>query len=71
MQDYAPDMIPARIYHEAVLIWLSQHDRLSEAELARYGVDAATVDRMNRFGRAPGKYRNTYWYYYMQALEVR
>ncbi|SKC54575.1 hypothetical protein SAMN06298214_1316 [Bacteroidales bacterium WCE2004] len=71
MQDYAPDMIPARIYHEAVLIWLSQHDRLSEAELARYGVDAATVDRMNRFGRAPGKYRNTYWYYYMQALEAR
>ena len=71
MQDYAPDMIPARIYHEAVLIWLSQHDRLTDAELARYGVDAATVDRMNRFGRAPGKYRNTYWYYYMQALEGR
>ena len=69
IEDYVPDMIPARIYHEAILIWLSQHDILNEAQLARFGVDASTVDRMNRFGRSPGSYKNTYWYYYMQAMK--
>ena len=69
--DYVPDMIPARIYHEAILIWLSQHDILNAEQLARYGVDVSTVDRMNRFGRAPGSYKNTYWYYYLQAMNAQ
>ncbi len=68
IEDYVPDMIPARIYHEAILIWLSQHGMLNEAQLARFGVAPSEVDRMNRFGRSPGSYKNTYWYYYLQAL---
>ena len=68
IQDYMPDRIPARNYQEAVLIWLSQHDRLNPQEVARFGVDVSQVDRMGRFGRSPDRYRNTYWYYYMDAL---
>ena len=71
IEDYVPDMIPARIYHEAILIWLSQHDILNAEQLARYGVDSATVDRMNRFGRSPSSYKNTYWYYYLQAMQAQ
>ena len=68
MQDYLPDRVPGRSYQEAVLIWLSQHDRLNPQEVARYGVDVSQVDRMARFSRNPDKYRKTYWYYYMDAL---
>lgn len=68
MEDYVSDMIPANIYHEAVLIWLSLHDRLSEDQVVRYGVPVSTVDRMNRFGMNPDRYKNTYWYYYLQAM---
>jgi hypothetical protein len=68
IEDYVPDMIQGRLYHEAILIWLSQHDRLNEAEVARYGVDVSTVDRMIRFGRNPEGFRNSYWYYYLEAI---
>lgn len=69
MEDYSNVLINASIYQEAVLIWLSQHNRLNEKEASRYGVKNSTVDRMNRFFRMPESYRNTYWYYYMNALE--
>ena len=69
IEDYAPLKIRAHIYHEAVLIWLSQNNRLNETEATRYGVNVSTVDRMQLFFRNPEKYANTYWYYYMNALE--
>ena len=68
MGDYVPDMIPAHIYQEAVLIWLSLNGRLSEDQVARYGVPVSTVDRMNRFGQRPDAYKDSYWYYYLQAM---
>ena len=68
IEDYRPDMIPGHVYHEAVLIWLSLHDRLNEEQVVRYGVDVSTVDRMNRFSQNPERYKNTYWYYYLLAL---
>ncbi len=68
MADYRPEMVPARLYQEAVLIWLSRNGRLNPGEVARFGVDVAAVDRMGRFGRNPDRYRNTYWYYYLQAM---
>ena len=68
MQDYTPYMIKGRLYHEAILIWLSQHERLTPEEVTGYGMDLSTVDRMNRFGRNPDKYKNTYWYYYLKAM---
>ena len=70
MEDYLPDMVPARLYQEAVLIWLSQHGMTDPEEMTRYGVDQSLMDRMSRFGRNPGAYKNTYWYYYLQALNA-
>ncbi|MBR5724007.1 MAG: hypothetical protein IKX62_01360 [Bacteroidales bacterium] len=68
MADYVPEMVPDRLYHEAILIWLSRNSRLNPEQVARYGVDVSMVDRMGRFGRNPGGYKNTYWYYYLKAL---
>ena len=68
MADYEQERINARIYHEAILIWLSQNNRLTPEQVRSYGVDLSTVDRMDRFGRNPAKYKNTYWYYYMKAM---
>ena len=67
--DYSRCRIDAHIYQEAVLIWLSQHDRLSETTAAEYGVAPGIISRMGRFFRMPEGFRNTYWYYYMNAFE--
>ena len=69
MEDYTPHMIKAHIYQEAVLIWLSQNDMMTEQNTARFGIDKNTVNRMQYFFRTPEKYPDTYWYYYMKALE--
>ena len=69
MEDYAPNMIKAHIYHEAVLIWLSQHNRLTEQNIAKFGIDKALNAKMQWFFRNPDNYKDTYWYYYMNALE--
>ena len=69
MEDYAKSPDPSPIYHQAALIWLSVHDSLTEQALARYGIAGTEVDRMARFFRNPDRYRNTYWYYYLQATE--
>ena len=70
IEDYKPDMIPAHIYHEAVLIWLSLNDMMSEEYVRSFGVNLSTVERMNRFGRFPDNYKDTYWYYYLEAMNV-
>ena len=70
MEDYVPDMIPGHLYHEAVLIWLNQQqEKLNEEEVARYGVDASTVDRLGRFYQNPNAFKNTYWLYYLKAMQ--
>ena len=69
MADYAAGPVQGRLYREAILIWLSRNGRLNPAEVDRYGIDAAEVDRMGRFGQHPSRYKNTYWYYYLQAME--
>ena len=71
MEDYAPNPVKKRIYQEAVLIWLSQNGLLNERELARYGVDISEVDRMNRFAQNPNAFRETYWFYYLKALQAQ
>jgi hypothetical protein len=68
MKDYVPDMIPAHLYHEAVLIWLNQEDEMTEENVAKYGVSNETVNRLTRFYRNPDLYRTTYWYYYLDAF---
>ena len=69
IQEYAKDLPKARLYHEAVLIWLSRQERLNPAEVTRYGVDVSEVDRMGRFGRNPNAFKNTYWHYYLTAMQ--
>ena len=69
IEDYSGYMLKGHIYQEAILIWLSQHSQLTEQNAARYGVDNATANMMQRFFRNPDKYPHTYWYYYMKALE--
>ena len=68
MQDFTPDMIEGRLYQEAVLLWLTLQGRLTPDEIARYGMDLSVSDRMNRFGLNPGAFKNTYWYYYLKAM---
>jgi hypothetical protein len=70
IRDYSQDMIKAHIYHEAVLIWLSQHDRMTEQDAALYGVEPSTIDQMSWFFRRSDSYRTTYWYYYLNAINA-
>jgi hypothetical protein len=69
IEDYSEEMIEAPIYQEAVLIWLSMNDQMSEENAARYGVNTSTINKMERFFRYPDNYRNTYWYYYMREMD--
>ena len=69
VEDYTPHMIKAHIYQEAILIWLSQHNRLTEQNASLYGTGTDMMSRMQQFFRNPVKFKNTYWYYYMKALE--
>jgi hypothetical protein len=71
MKEYGKDLPAARNYHEAVLIWLSQQGRLNPEEVIRHGVSISEVDRMGRFGRNPNAFKNTYWYYYLKAMEAQ
>ena len=69
IEDYTPYMIKGHVYQEAVLIWLSQNDKMTQQNAEKYGIDNAFANRMQHFFVNPGKYRNTYWYYYLKALE--
>ena len=71
MQDYAAYPVKGSLYNEAILIWLSQNDLMSEQEIARYGIDRSTVDRLGRFYQNPNAFRNTYWFYYLKALQAQ
>lgn len=67
MADYAGRMTDRRIYREAVLVWLGIHNQISEENAARYGISRDLLDKMDKFFRTPTRYKNTYWYYYLQA----
>ena len=70
VEDY-PEGLPATsVYQEALLIWLSLQDALDEEHLARYGIDSGAIKRMERFFRNPDGFRNTYWYYYLDAMNA-
>ena len=69
MEEYVKELPRGHLYHEAVLIWLSQNGRLTPEEVTRYGVELSLVDRMGRFGQNPGAFKNTYWLYYLKAMQ--
>ena len=68
MEDYPKGVAATSVYQEAILIWLSLQDRLDNASLAEYGIDPGALDRMERFFQHPDRYRNTYWYYFLNAM---
>ena len=69
IEEYAKERPAGHLYYEAVLIWLSQNDRLEPDEVTRLGVPLSTVDRMGRFTRNPGAFKDTYWLYYLKATQ--
>ena len=69
MEDYPEGVAATSVYQEALLIWLSLHDGLDEETLDRYGIDPGALNRMERFFQNPDRYRNTYWYYYLNAMD--
>ena len=71
MEDYMAKPVKGRLYQEAILIWLSQNDRLNGQEFARFGVDEATMERMNRFYQNPAAFKDTYWLYYLKAIQAQ
>ena len=70
MEDYRQSPDPSPVYHQAALIWLSVNDQLTDPVLGQYGIAREEIDRMGRFFRNPSRYKNTYWYYYLQATEA-
>ena len=71
MTDYSTYPAKGRLYNEAVLIWLSQNGLMTEEEIARRGIDKSTVDRLGRFYQNPNAFRDSYWYYYLKALQAQ
>ena len=67
-EEYALKKEDAPIFHEALLIWLSLQNEMTEANAARYGIAPAMISKMERFFINPDRYRNTYWYYYLNAM---
>jgi hypothetical protein len=71
MEDYAAYPVKGRLYQEAVMIWLNQNGLLNEQEFARYGIDRSTVDRLGRFYQNPSAFPDSYWFYYLKALQAQ
>ena len=71
MEDYSAHPVKGRLYKEAILIWLSQNGQMTEEEIARRGVDQSTVDRLGRFYQNPNAFRDSYWFYYLKALQAQ
>lgn len=67
-EEYALKKEDAPIFHEALLIWLSLQNEMTEANAARYGIAPAMISKMERFFINPDRYRNTYWYFYLNAM---
>ena len=66
--DYAVSKLDGHIYTEAYMIWLGQNNVSSQQAVDEYGIDDSYAKRMDTFFRYPENYRNTYWYYYLKAL---
>lgn len=80
IEDYIPGKVKARIYDEAVMIYLAGDGILSEVTMKKYGVnnqlfnsfraycDAFMVSNANK-QKMKDRYGNTYWFYFHFAEE--
>lgn len=69
-EDYDTCRVDARIYKEALVIWFGQNNVTSQNVIDEYGIDDSYRKRNEMFFRYPENYRNTYWYYYLKALQA-
>ena len=69
-EDYETRRVDARIYKEALVIWFGQNNVTSQNVIDEYGIDDSYRKRNEMFFRYPENYRNTYWYYYLKALQA-
>ena len=70
VEDFTREGMPeAPIYKQAILIWLIQQKELTDQNMARYNIDKSYADQMQRFLRYPDSYKNTYWYFYFNAIQ--
>lgn len=72
IEDYVPEESNPSLYQEAALIWINiQHSegKMSEkVDMDRYGITMEAVERLKKFYQFPNRYKNTYWYYYTEAM---
>ena len=68
--DFTREGMPeAPIYKQAILIWLIQRKELTDQNMARYNIEKTYADQMQRFLRYPDSHKDTYWYFYFNAIQ--
>ena len=63
---YDPCRLDARLYKEAVVLWLGRDGYIPQESAEEYDLNNELKQRFDRFYRYPNNYRNTYWYYYLR-----
>lgn len=67
-EDYDRYRVDGSAYKEALIIWLG--DRVTSKDvLESYGIEDRYMKRLESFNRYPNNYPNTYWYYYLRAIQ--
>ncbi len=72
MEDFTPGEENSNIYQEATLIWLNiQYNKgaFTDVDFYSYGITDNTIERFRKFNRTPERLKNTYWYYYTNAID--
>lgn len=72
MEEYRPGKDNSNIYQEAAIIWLNiqyNNGTITDVDFDDYGITDDTIERFQKFNRAPERYKTTYWYYYSTVIE--
>lgn len=72
MEEYKPGKDNSNIYQEAAIIWLNiqyNNGTITDVDFDDYGITDDTIERFQKFNRAPERYKTTYWYYYTTVIE--
>lgn len=67
-KDYQKYGVNGNIYKEALVLWMGRNGFISQQDAEQYGLDSRLKSRFDNFSRYPNNYRNTYWYYYLKAM---
>ncbi|MBO7477786.1 MAG: hypothetical protein J6U04_07635 [Salinivirgaceae bacterium] len=75
IEDYQPGKVKSKLYDEALIVYLAGDGLLSDAMIAKYGINRSIVANFRAYSNAymmtnadkrkmKEKYGNTYWYYF-------